>query len=394
MPSGLLPQSHTRRFAVTSLIALLVFAPALAGQGGAQNGVQTAAAGLRPEKVEAIREAVKDQMAAMGIPGLSVAVADDFSLVFSEGFGMADLEHSVPATRETVYRLASISKPITAVAALQLMDRGRLDLDAPVRKYVPDFPEKKWPVTIRHLLTHTSGIRHYGSPAEVGSTRHFSDMLEPLKVFQADPLLFEPGTRFSYTTYGYNLLGAAVEKAAGVRFMEYLNEHVFGPAKMDTARADDAYEIVPHRARGYRMAPQHRVVNCNLADTSNKIPGGGMLATAEDLVRFAVAVQRGALLKPETVKVMFTPYHLPGGRKSTYALGWTVVERAGRTWVSHSGGQQGTSTLLTTVPERGLSIAVTANLEGADVSRITDAIAAILLQEFQQSSIDPPHPVR
>ncbi|HWR50262.1 MAG TPA: serine hydrolase domain-containing protein [Bryobacteraceae bacterium] len=345
-----------------------------------QSATQNAAAGLRPETAEAIRGAVKEQMAALGIPGLSVAVADDFSLVFSEGFGMADLEHSVPATRDTVYRLASISKPITAVAALQLVERGRLDLDAPVRTYVPGFPEKKWPVTVRHLLTHTAGIRHYGSPEEVGSTRHYSDILEPLKIFESDPLLFEPGTKFSYTTYGYNLLGAAVEKAAGMPFMEYLKENVFGPAKMETARQDDAWEVVPHRARGYRMAAERRIMNCALADTSNKIPGGGMLATAEDLVRFAIAVERAALLKPETVKVMFTPYELAGGRKSAYALGWTVQERAGRTWVSHGGGQQGTATLLLTMPERGIAIAVTANLEGADVTKITDAITNILLQ--------------
>lgn len=376
MPSGLLPRSRVRLFTVASLVALLVCAPALAGQ----SATQTAASGLPPEKAEAIREAVKGQMAAMGIPGLSVAVADDFSIVFSEGFGMADLEHSVPATRETIYRLASISKPITAVAALQLMERGRLDLDAPVRKYVPDFPEKKWPVTIRHLLTHTSGIRHYGSPDELGSTRHYSDMLEPLKIFEADPLLFKPGTRFSYTTYGYNLLGAAVEKAAGVPFMDYLRENIFEPAKMETAGQDDSYAIIPHRARGYRIGSGHRVVNCSLADTSNKIPGGGMVATAEDLVRFAIAVERGALLKPETVKMMFTPYQLSGGRKTTYALGWVLGERAGQTCVSHSGGQQGTSTFLATLPERGLSIAVTANLEGADVSKITDVIADVLLQ--------------
>lgn len=376
MLPGPVTRSCARRSAVACVLAFIACLPALAGAAAAP----ASGPALRTEKAEAVRQAVKDQMAAMGIPGLSVAIADDFSLIFSEGFGMADLEHSVPATRETVYRLASISKPITAVAALQLIEKGRLELDAPVNRYVPDFPAKQWEVTIRHLLTHTSGIRHYGSADELGSTRHYTDTIEPLKVFAADPLRFEPGTKFSYTTYGYNLLGAAVEKAAAMPFMDYVRENVFEPAKMETARQDDTYAIVPHRARGYRITPQRRVVNCNLADTSNKIPGGGMLATAEDLVRFAIAVQRGSLLKPETVKLMFTPYQFPDGKRSAYALGWTVRQNGSQTWVAHSGGQQGTSTLLTTLPERGLSIAVTANLEGADISKITDAIAEILLQ--------------
>jgi CubicO group peptidase (beta-lactamase class C family) len=149
---------------------------------------------------------------------------------------------------------------------------------------------------------------------------------------------------------------------------------------MTSARQDDVYEIVPNRSRGYQLGPDKRVRNCGLADTSNKIPGGGMLATPEDLVRFAIAVQRGVLLKKETVEQMFTPPRLADGSISQYALGWNVIERDGRKWVAHSGSQQGVSTLLATVPAQGLSVAVMANLERADLNPLVFRIAGILLQ--------------
>jgi CubicO group peptidase (beta-lactamase class C family) len=353
------------------LLAAVLYVPALAA---------AQPAGLPAAKLEAIRQAVREHMEAKGIPGLSVAVGNDFRLVWTDGFGSADLEHSVSAKAATVYRLGSISKPITAVAAMQLVERGRLDLDTPIRKYVPSFPEKPWPITPRQLLSHTSGIRHYGSAAEIASTRHYLDLVEPLAIFSADPLLFEPGTRFSYTTYGYNLLGAAIEAASGAKFVDYIAQNVFAPAGMTSARPDDVYEIVPNRSRGYQMGLDGRVRNCGLADTSNKIPGGGMLATSEDLVRFAIAVQRGVLLKKETVERMFTPPRLADGSLGPYALGWNVVERNGRKWVAHSGSQQGVSTQLATVPAQGLSVAVMANLERADLNPLVFRIAEILLQ--------------
>ena len=160
---------------------------------------------------------------------------------------MADVENNVPAGAGTVYRLASISKPITATAVMQLVERGRVDLDAPVWKYVPAFPVKPWPVTVRQLLCHQSGVRHYRGD-EISSTRHYVDLTEPLKIFKDDPLLFEPGTRTSYTTYGYNLLGAVVEAASGMKFADYLEANIFRPAGCDRAA----------RGRPFRDHPRPR----------------------------------------------------------------------------------------------------------------------------------------
>ncbi len=339
-----------------------------------------AAQQLSREQIGEIEKAVSAEVAQQKIPGLSVAVGKGHRLVWSAGFGMADLENSVPARASTVYRLGSISKPITAVAVMQLAERGRLDLDAPIQKYVPSFPEKPWPITTRLLLGHVSGIRHYGSQDEVNSTRRYTDLTEPLKIFAADPLLFEPGAQYSYTTYGYCLLGAAVEGASGMRFVDYIRERIFEPAGMTAARADSVHDLIPHRARGYRKTPSGPVENCSLADTSNKIPGGGMVSTPEDLVKFVNALMKGQLVKPETREQMYAPQKTRDGKPVPYGLGWQIAESEGRKWVVHGGAQQGISTLLVTLPADGVSVAVMANLERVPLGPLLRRIAELLLQ--------------
>jgi len=335
---------------------------------------------LGREQIREIEKAVAEEMAKQQAPGLSVAVGRNHRLIWSAGFGLADMENSVPARATTVYRLGSISKPITAVAVMQLAEGGKLDLDAPIQKYVPSFPEKAWPVTVRLLLSHLSGIRHYSNQVEVDSTRRYTDLTEPLKIFADAPLLFEPGTKYSYTTYGYNLLGAAVEGASGMRFTGYLRERVFAPAGMKTARADSVNDIIPQRARGYRRAPSGAIENCNLADTSNKIPGGGMVSNPEDLVRFANAVMSGQLVKFETRDEMFTRAKTRDGEPVPYGLGWQIQETAGQKWVSHGGAQQGISTLLVTLPAEGFSVALMTNLERVVLNPLALRIAEIVLR--------------
>ena len=219
-------------------------------------------------------------MSEASVPGVTVAIGSAEGLYWDNGFGMADLENMVPATAQTRIRLASITKPITATAVMQLVERGKMELDAPIQKYVPTFPQKQWPVTVRLLLGHLSGIRHYASDEEVASTRHYLNRVEPLKIFQDDPLKFEPGTQFSYTTYGFNLLGAAVEMVSGKPFEDYLRENIFEPAGMHSIGLDDGYAIIPHRSRGYELTADKQIRNCGLADTSNKVPGGGLISTA------------------------------------------------------------------------------------------------------------------
>jgi len=372
MGSGFAARPGRRAFVACA--AALFLCGVLCGGAPPQNKAE----GLAPDKVAQIRKLVRAEMAKRRIPAISVAVGDDYRLVWSEGFGVADLENSVKARADTVYRLGSISKPIAAVSVMQLAERGLIDLDASIRKYVPVFPEKPWTVTARHLLSHTSGIRHYATVAEVNSTRHYSNSSDPIAIFAADPLLFEPGTKFSYTTYGYCLLGAAIERVAGVPIGEYLKKNVFGPAGMERAGVDDLYAIVPHRARGYQITSSGTLANCDLADTSNKIAGGGMLATAGDLVRFTIAFERGRLVKTATVDRMLTPAVLAGGAFSPYGLGWYVAERDGGQWYWHSGAQQGVSTFLLALRKQGISVAVMANLERVNMAELASRIALIV----------------
>ncbi len=225
----------SRRFCVT-LLALAI----------------SARAELPADKLRKIEQVVSTEMARASIPGLSLTIATDGVIRWSGGFGMADLKNFVPMTAASELRLASISKTITAVAVLQLMEQGKIDLDAPIQRYVPEFPEKPWPVTVRQLLSHTAGVRHYRG-VEMNSTDHYTDLISPMKVFANDPLLFEPGTQYSNTTYGYTLLGAAVEKASGVKLMDYFQEKIFRPAGMEHIGLDSVFEIIPHRVRGYQL---------------------------------------------------------------------------------------------------------------------------------------------
>ena len=342
-------------------IAGLVLAAALAQ---APPAPVTPSDSLAPSRIQAVEAAIAAAMSAQRIPGLSVSLVTGGELRWSSGYGQADLENEVPATPDTVYRLASVSKPITAVAAMQLAEQGKLDLDAPVQKYLPSFPAKPWPVTTRQLLGHLGGIRHYAE-GELESTRHYATLTEALDIFQNDPLLHEPGTRYLYSTYGFTLVGAVIEAASGATFGDYVRKNVFEPAGMTTTRVDDVFEIIPHRARGYQKGRGGALQNSGLADTSYKVPGGGLCATAPDLARFAIALWKGTLVRPETRRQMFTTLKTRDGKPTGYGLGWALsTDARGRGEVFHRGGQQRVTSLLYTQPDRGLAVVLFANLEG------------------------------
>jgi serine beta-lactamase-like protein LACTB len=366
------------RVRVAFVLCLLLLCSAARAQG--QQSAQRAAT-LPAEKVRQIEALVSAEMAKQKIPGMSVAVAADRQVRWSAGFGMQDIENNVAARAATVYRLGSISKPITAVAVMQLFERGRIELDAPVQKYCPAFPEKQWPVTTRQLLGHLSGIRHYKSDEEFNSTRFYASVNEGLAMFKDDPLLFEPGTKYSYTTHGYSVLGCVVEGASGQRFADFVSENIFKPAAMEHMRVDSVADIIPNRAQGYRINDKGVLMNSPLADNSYKVPGGGFVSTAEDLARFAVALQTNRLLKRETLELMFTPQKLKDGRATSYGLGWNVAVRAGgQRAIGHSGAQQRVSTFLHMQPEQGLAVVIMSNLEGARLGDLAQQIGDIVLK--------------
>jgi CubicO group peptidase (beta-lactamase class C family) len=347
-----------------------------------------AAPPLSAARQQEIEKIISQEMARQNMPGLSVAVAVGGELAWSTGYGLADLENFVPAKSLTMYRLASISKPITAVAVMQLTEAGKIDLDQSIRRYVPTFPAKPWTITVRHLLSHLGGIRHYENSEEINSTRHYPDMLSPLRIFQNDPLVAEPGSKFHYSSYGYVLLGAAVESAAGQRYLDYLRTRIFPAAGMERVRQDHLFAIIPNRARGYVLNAAGQLQNCSLADTSNKVAGGGLIGTAEDLVRFALAVRSGRLLRPGAVETMFTAQKTSDGKPSLYGLGWNVTTLDGSKLVSHTGGQQGTSTILAMLPREGVAVVLMTNLEKAQLRELSTRV----LRQLHESAISKRKP--
>jgi serine beta-lactamase-like protein LACTB len=335
------------------------------------------------DKRAQIEKAASSFMAANSVPGISAAVVQDGELVWSEGFGMADLENFVPATSFTLFRLGSISKPITATAILQLSERGKLDLDAEVQKYCPAFPKKEWPITTRELLGHLGGIRHYNPDGKgdipEDSAKHFSSMEDSLEIFSGDALVAKPGTKFHYSTYGYTVLGCVLEGAAAEKYMDYVKENVFDPARMAETRDDNFFAIVPHRSRWYHKDKAGVVDNAGVLDSSYKIPGGGLVSSAEDMARFEIAIMANKLLKPATRDLMWTPQKTADGSQNNYALGWGTEKKYGLALVEHTGGQQGTSTSIILVPERHAGIVVLANMDDVDSAALSTEILKIVL---------------
>jgi CubicO group peptidase (beta-lactamase class C family) len=304
------------------------------------------------------------------IPGLGIAVVIDGELRWQEAYGVADVENRVPVTDSTVFRIASTTKALTAVAALRLAERGTLDLDAPVQKYAPTFPEKPQPITARLLLAHLAGIRNY-RPGEGERTTRYESLTAALDIFRDDPLQNEPGTKYGYTTYGYTLLGVVMEGAAGKPFMDVMRENVLDPARMTRTRNDDPLALVPHRARGYtplvygKFDGQWR--NGTLMDSSYKLPGGGMLSTTGDLARFAIALLEGRLLGDKWFRQMWTTMKTRDGTATHYSYGWYTGTRQGaRSEVAiwHGGVQSGFTSTLWMLPERKFAVVVLTNLEG------------------------------
>jgi len=313
------------------------------------------------------------------VPGLSVGFLRD-GVVWVEGFGYSDLENSVPAKPESAYRLASITKTITAMAILQLVERGKIDLDAEVQTYVPYFPKKKWPITVRQLLGHIGGICHYNNYDREGYIKVHKNTREALAIFQDFPLVAKPGTQYNYSSYGYNLLGAVVEGGSGLFYGDYIKKHIFEPLGMTNSRLDDPVDIIPNRVRGYRLV-QGQLKNSEYVDISSRFAGGGTRSTVVDLLKYAIGILDRKLLQPETYRQMFTPMILNNGLYTTYGMGWNVRPLNGHFRIHHGGSQAETKTFLLILPTESCAIAIASNLESFDLIFYVNKLAELVLGE-------------
>ncbi len=360
----MMPQFIHRTF-----VALLVFC--LSGLSWAQEG----------NAIDRASSLIKTLLMESQAAGISVSVGVKGQIVWSEGFGYADVEQRVPVRpAKTLFRVGSVAKPLTTVAIGQLYEQGRLDLDAPIQRYVPTFPAKRGQVTTRLLAGHLAGIRHYRCD-EFLSQKNYSTVLSGLTIFQQDTLLFPPGTKFSYSSYGWNLISAVVEGASGQTFLDYMDEHVFSVIDMNHTVADHVDSVIVNRGRYYQIR-DGALLNAPPVNNSYKWAGGGFLSTSEDLIRFGFAHLNETLLKHQTIQLLWTSQKTSAGEKTGYGIGWAIgKDNSGRSWVGHGGGSVGGTTFFRVYPEAQAVVVIISNMSNLRYGDLPEKIAGLFVAE-------------
>lgn len=334
--------------------------------------------------VERARQIARAGIVEKNLPGLSVAVGVGGDNVWAEGFGWADVENRVRVTPATRFRIGHASKALTSAGVGLLLERNTLRLNGEIQTYVPSFPRKPWPITLRQLMGHVAGLRHYNDADDYMPFAHCERASEGLGHFANDPLLFEPETQFKYSTFGWILISAAVESAAGEPFFTFMRTEIFEPIGMTDTTPDVGSAPMSNRATFYypRFSgdPSSGPEVAESGDYSCFAGAGGFLSTPSDLVRFGIALGNGKLLRPATVDMLQTPQLLMSGAQTEYGLGWTLqtVELAGKPtrMASHASlTLLGSSTSFLTFPERALVVAVTSNISRANTRSIALGIA-------------------
>jgi len=340
------------------------------------------------------RQIVRAGLAEQNLPGLSVAVGASGEIVWAEGFGWADLDNRVKVAPGMRFRIGTASIALTSAAVGLLLEKGRLKLDEEIQTHVPEFPKKQWPVTLRQLMGHLAGVRNDGGDEGPLLSARCERSVEGLQHFAERPLLFEPGTQYRYSSYGWILVSAAVEAAADEPFLTFMRRQIFKPLGMDDTRADSATEPIADRATPYfpRFAsdPRYGLHLMREIDYSCYAGSSAFLSTPSDLVRFGLAINSGKLLQPATVQLLQTSQRLASGQETGYGLGWDLetVALAGeqtRT-VGHDGESLGGMVAsLMTFPEHGIVVSVTSNISYAD----TFAVGSKIAQAFAEQGKSP-----
>lgn len=329
--------------------------------------------------------AAQDPIEKQKLVGTAVAVVIDGKIAWMKGYGFADREAKTAVSpTESSFRWASCSKPVTAIAALQLAETGKLDLDADVRKYVPEFPDKGETITARQLLCHQGGIVHYSNgtvvltKAEYKVPHPFDDVVVALDTFKESALVNKPGEKYSYSTHGYILLSAVVQRAGKKRFQDQVDERIAGPLKMTSFKPDRQWEKIPGRVIGYSMSNDQisRRPDTRDPDVSWKLGGGGYTSTVEDFAKFAAGLINHKLVSDKTEKLMWTRQKLASGKLSDpYGLGFGLgTTPGGVKYVGHSGSQEKTRTAMMLDPDHKRAVVVMTNSEWGNPNQIAAAV--------------------
>jgi CubicO group peptidase (beta-lactamase class C family) len=323
---------------------------------------------------------IQAEMAERNIPGVLVGVASRGRLVHTQSYGLANVELRVPVSDSTVFEIGSISKQFVAAAVMLLVEDGRLGLDDPIHDFLPDLPSEWLGVTVRQLLTHTSGIPDYEEIQTYEAYRFRFTPDEIIRVAHSRPMDFEPGTGWYYSNTGYFLLSLIVERIAGRPFGQVLDTMVFGPLGMGQTRMADPEDIIQHRASGDwvdRMGVE--LMNRDATQASSTLGAGGLLSSVHDMVRWDEALYGDELLSEESKAVMWTSAVLPNGDDTGYAFGWGVGEYRGRRSVGHGGQVAGFVASFLRLPDDELAIIVFANRYRVSSSRLRDIVADTFL---------------
>jgi serine beta-lactamase-like protein LACTB, mitochondrial len=339
------------------------------------------------------QQIVRASLSEQNLPGLSVAVGIGGDEVWAEGFGWADVDNQIRVTPETRFRTGGVSMSLTSAAVGLLLERGVLKLDDEIQSYVRDFPKKQWSVTLRQLMGQLAAVAPDNGDEEPISMR-CERTVDGLQRFAARPLLFEPGTRLRYSTYGWILVSAAVEAAAHEGFFTFMRARIFEPLGMDHTTADSPTIPIANRATFYypRFAadPRYGFDLAREGDYACFAGAGAFLSTPSDLVRFAMAFNGGKLLQPATVAMLQTSQRLTSGEETGYGLGWDLetasIAGAPTRTVGHDAEFTiGGSASFSIFPERGLVVAVMTNTSFADTSSLASKIA----EPFAQRASTP-----
>lgn len=356
----------TKTFPTTLALILLLAVNCLA-----QDGVSTR-----------VDEYVRAEMKAQQIPGVSLAVIKNGQIILAKGYGFANVEHQVPVRPETIFQSGSMGKQFTATAVMMLMEEGKLTPDDKISKYFKDTPQSWQNITIRHLLTHTSGMTDYPPGFDFRRDYTEDELYERAK---AIPLAFQPGDKWSYSNLGYVMLGILIHKVSGKFYGDFLQERVFKPLDMSTARIISEADIIPNRAAGYRLDNKGQLKNQNWVSPSlNTTADGALYMNVYDMAKWDAALYAEKILKRSSLEQMWTPVKLNNGKTHPYGFGWALGEVKGHRYVQHGGAWQGFKAQIFRYLDDKFTVVLFANQTRTNQSKLAQGVAALFNSELAQ----------
>jgi CubicO group peptidase (beta-lactamase class C family) len=345
-----------------------------------------------PAAADSVDDYVLAAMERDKIPGVSIAIVRDGVPLKTRGYGRANVELDVPVTADTVFQSGSTAKQFTAAGILLLAEEGKLSLDDRLSKHFPDGPPAWHRITIRQLLTHTSGMKDYEGQTDIDYRKDYDEeaLLEVVKGLPQD---FEPGTQWSYSNSAYVTLGLLTSKLAGQHWSDFQSERLFEPLGMTTTRVISEKDIVKNRAAGYQLTEEGALQNQYwVAPSLNRLADGAIYFTVKDLVAWDAALRKGEFLKPESLEAWWTPVELANGTTFPYGFGWAISEQRGERLIEHGGSWQGFRAAIARYVDQDLTVVVLANVSAARTETMAHAIAGLVEPELRLPDLDTDRP--